>query len=784
LAEKRIKIIYDVETVDVEKADAIFKRIAASTDKADKEIRDFSKDSKKAGTDATNAFKKTNQEADKLNKNLKSSEKGFVSLSNVGVKAGAKIGASLAAAFTVGAAIALGKKIFDITAEFQKFDAVLTNSLGSQRQAQGAMAEIAATAAGTNFSVQELTDSYIKFANRGVKLSQSELMKLADIANSTGKSFDQLSEAVLDAFSGENERLKEFGITAKKTGETTQYTFKGITTEVANTQEAISKYLFSLAELNGVQGTTAAISATLTGRVSNLGDAFDQMFLNIGKGTTGFLPGLISGFTDFINLLAISFKSIKQIEEEASALTLSGDLREDIDEVKALAQAYVKNGRTIEEATDKAAKDVIKSLDNILNGWNVLGEAEEANLKERISNLKKTFVEQKKSVDAEAGLLVKLRAQLKEAQEARENATTVKDINIQNARIKNLQAEIDRLIGVEKQAKSTAKALKKLAGIGYDDDVIQGLDTAAKLYGKIYDEQVTGSSEASKATIKQSDEFINRIDKEIEALATKYGREEELRKLREEKEKAEYQRRVMLAQEFSTTVQDLYSSVVNYQNQLDNQRITRLEANREREIAAAGHNTKERARIELEFDGKIRAIRKKQAEREKRLAIFQAIINTAQGVTAALKLGVPGIILAALVAAAGAIQIAAISNQQIPAYAKGTKSVPGKGNKDTEPAMLTPGEMVIPVSTKKKYSPVLNAIFDNKIDPKILNDIVTGRSGGSKAVIIQQDNKELLEFFKNRPEYHSHLTEDGVKNYMHKGRSRTEYLNSRYSARK
>jgi hypothetical protein len=779
LADKNIKITYEVDTIDLEKADALFKRISKSTDKADKEVEELGKDAKKAGTDTATSFKKASTEADKLSKNTKNANVAMTQLGGVAKK----VGVGLAAAFTVQAAFALGRKIFDITAAFQKFEAVLTNTLGSQAQAQGAMLEIAAAASKTNFGVSELTDAYVKFANRGVKLSQAELLKLADIANSTGKSFDQLAEATLDAFSGENERLKEFGITAKKTGETTQFTFKGVTTEVQNTQEAVSKYLFSLAELNGVQGTTASISATLEGRVSNLGDAFDQLFLNIGKATTGVLPDLIAGFTSFINVIADSFKSLEQIKKEANALNLSGDLREDIDEVKALADQYVKSGRTIGEATEKAANDVIKSLDNILNGWEVLGAEEEANLKERIANLKKTFTEQKKSVDAEVGLLESLRKKLKQAQDDREKATTVKDINIQNRRIEGYQKEIDRLTKLAKAAEKVVVVLRSMNSLGFDEGAIKGIDTATKLYEKIYGEQIKSSNEVADVTEKNSERFIKGVEDQINATANKYNRELAEQARLEAEEKARYERRVQLVQDYTTAAQDLFGSMVAYQNQLDEQRVQKLTANRDKELASAGNNAKEKNRIELQYDAKLKEIRRKQAEREKKLAIFNAIINIAQGVTKAIAQGgVAGALLGALVAAAGAVQIATINSQQVPAYAKGTKSVPGKGQKDTEPAMLTPGEMVIPVSTKKKYNPILNAIFDHKLDPDILNNIASGKSGGTQ-VVINQDTKELVELLKNRPEYHAHLTEDGVELYMKKGNSRTKYLNKRYSAR-
>jgi TP901 family phage tail tape measure protein len=61
-----------------------------------------------------------------------------------------------------------------------------------------------------------------------------------------------------------------------------------------------------------------------------------------------------------------------------------------------------------------------------------------------------------------------------------------------------------------------------------------------------------------------------------------------------------------------------------------------------------------------------------------------------------------------------------------PAYlAEGILSVPGSGNKDTVPAMLTPGEAVIPKDKAKKYSALVKAIISGNIP---------GFSGGTDSV--------------------------------------------------
>jgi hypothetical protein len=231
----------------------------------------------------------------------KATTSGGAGIEDVGKKSGllgnimGKLGPVIGGVFALSAIFGFGMKVLEVTSNFQKFEAVLTNTLGSGSKAQQALAMIQDFAAGTNFSVQEATDAYIKFANRGIKLTKDEMLSLADVANSTGKSLDQLTEAVLDSMTGENERLKEFGVIAKKNGDTTAFTFKGVTTEVKNTSAEITKYLIGLGKLEGVTGSTAAISNTLGGKLSNLGDAFDKLLNTIGQSSSFVFGAFIDG---------------------------------------------------------------------------------------------------------------------------------------------------------------------------------------------------------------------------------------------------------------------------------------------------------------------------------------------------------------------------------------------------------------------------------------------------------------------------------------------------------
>ncbi|MFZ4412919.1 MAG: phage tail tape measure protein [Bacteroidales bacterium] len=88
------------------------------------------------------------------------------------------------------------------------------------------------------------------------------------------------------------------------------------------------------------------------------------------------------------------------------------------------------------------------------------------------------------------------------------------------------------------------------------------------------------------------------------------------------------------------------------------------------------------AEIDKESDARQKQMAYDQAKREKTLAVFNAVINTAVAFTKAL----PNLILAGIVAAAGAVQVAAIASEPLPELAAGgyTDGVSIAGEKGKE----------------------------------------------------------------------------------------------------
>ena len=171
---------------------------------------------------------------------------------------------------SIGAALALPLKA---AADMETLNAALRSSFqGNAKAAKEAFGEINKFAAQTPFELNEVVTSFLRLKNAGLDPSVKALEAYGNIASSTpGKTLMDFTEAVGDAVMGENERLKEFNISAKKSGDLVSYTFQGITTTVKNNAKSIEQYLQYIGNVK-YAGATIAQSKTFNGMMSTLKD--------------------------------------------------------------------------------------------------------------------------------------------------------------------------------------------------------------------------------------------------------------------------------------------------------------------------------------------------------------------------------------------------------------------------------------------------------------------------------------------------------------------------------
>ena len=197
-----------------------------------------------------------------------------------------------AAAVTIayGAAAAAAGGLVGTASEFERFQTILMTTEGSAKAAEEAMNWVQNFAVSTPYELDQVTDAFVSLRAYGLDPTQGLLQTLGDTSAAMGKPLSQAVEAIADAVTGENERLKEFGIKASKTGNEIAYEYTNAAGESmrvavdAGNRMAIQQTLMGIMN-EKYAGSMLRLSQTWDGMISNTFDLwtkFQMMIMQAG----------------------------------------------------------------------------------------------------------------------------------------------------------------------------------------------------------------------------------------------------------------------------------------------------------------------------------------------------------------------------------------------------------------------------------------------------------------------------------------------------------------------
>lgn len=594
---------------------------------------------------------------------------GALGFSGVATVAGV-LGTGIAALGVTAGATAF--KIVDVAKSFESLKASLVTVTGSTASADKAFGKLQAFAAKTPFDLEQVVKGFIKLKAMGLEPSERALTSYGNTAGAMGKSLNDMVEAVADAAVGEFERLKEFGIKASAQGDKIAFTFAGVRTVVKKDSDAIQDYLLQLGETKFAGGMDRQ-AQTIAGTLSNLGDAFDQLIANFGQksGIVDLLKESFRGLGDMVNFAAEQMRDKTPLEEmtaELGKLTLrqmeldktlkingSGrsaeQFRKDRDAVTAKIQATNEQikvlqkqaeveaaATTAKEAADKKAADTAKTQ----------AAADEAAAKaaEEAAKARKQLNEVGLNAIASMQREVELNGTLTELEKTRYEITkgALKDIAApQKEKILDLAKEADALERI--------KTLKEKRDRSVDDvdSTRERLDkTGTTREDNRYAEEFTKMNDARANGVINLQEY-----QEIEA-ALVAEHQDRLAAIRENADQVQRDRIANLFDFYNASELERADLVKNAEQAIQNFRS--MSAANQANIVTGGL-----AQMTSALANHSRAF----FNINKAAGIANAVVNTAQGVTEALKLPFPAnLVAAATVAANGAAQIMTIKSAQ------------------------------------------------------------------------------------------------------------------------
>lgn len=225
-----------------------------------------------------------------------------------------KIGGAMAGVFAVSKLKEFATQVATVRGEFQQLEIAFTTMLQSKSKADALMNQLIETAVITPFNMSDVANSAKQLLAYGVEAEKvnETLIRLGDIAAGLSIPINDLAylygttmvqgrmyTADLNQFLGRGiplteELAKQFGVTKNKV--------KSLVEEGKVGFPEVEKAIIALTDEGGkFGGLMEAQSKSITGQMSNIEDAIEQMFNELGKKSEGFISGTLSFVSDVID---------------------------------------------------------------------------------------------------------------------------------------------------------------------------------------------------------------------------------------------------------------------------------------------------------------------------------------------------------------------------------------------------------------------------------------------------------------------------------------------------
>ncbi|WP_312900190.1 tape measure protein [Chryseobacterium taichungense] len=232
----------------------------------------------------------------------------------------------IAGYFSVGALKNFAMEMINVRGEFQKTEIAFTTMLRSQDKAKALMAQMVELAAKTPFSLQEVSDGAKQLLAFQVPANQvvDVLTRMGNIAAGLGVPLSRINlvygqvKAKGKLMGDDLRQFTEAGIPmvaelAKKFGKTTGEIQDMVSAGKIGFKD-VQEVLYNLTNEGGMFfNLMEKQSASVSGKIANLGDAWDQMLNKIGQSNEGLIYSGIAGLTDLVEHYQELFEIIKTI---------------------------------------------------------------------------------------------------------------------------------------------------------------------------------------------------------------------------------------------------------------------------------------------------------------------------------------------------------------------------------------------------------------------------------------------------------------------------------------
>lgn len=238
-----------------------------------------------------------------------------------------KIGAIVAAAFSVKAMVEFGKQAVQIASDLEEVQNVVDVAFGDMSDKVDAWAKTTVEAFGmSELKAKQFSSTYMAMGkgmgldeNVAANMAIGATERIADIASFYNKSFEEVDTMMKSIWTGETESLKRIGVVMTETNLQAFALSKGIKGNISDLDQATKtqlRYAYVMEQTRLAQGDFARTSDSWANQTRLLSENFNSLKATLGQ-------GFIQALTPAIKYINILMKKLIQLSETFSQFTAS-----------------------------------------------------------------------------------------------------------------------------------------------------------------------------------------------------------------------------------------------------------------------------------------------------------------------------------------------------------------------------------------------------------------------------------------------------------------------------
>lgn len=190
------------------------------------------------------------------------------------------------------ALLAIATSMVTTITAFEDYSDAVRAATGDTESAAVAMEMLETFATNSAFTLEDVTNAFVRFRSAGLEASKESLSSYGNVAAGLNVTLEELADAVGQAAEGNFSKLNDTQLKAVESGDKVTFTYQGVSTQVKNTGKDVAAFIKTMGDTT-FAGSMEDAMGGVTGAFTAMSNAWGELVEDMGEG------GLSSGLENF-----------------------------------------------------------------------------------------------------------------------------------------------------------------------------------------------------------------------------------------------------------------------------------------------------------------------------------------------------------------------------------------------------------------------------------------------------------------------------------------------------